>query len=66
MLDENTKNINSGEHWKVYFLPKPKLKLTGMTFNENEEEILNKETIANGFGQFFSSIAITLLQTLYL
>ena len=36
-----------------------------MTFNVNEEEILNKETIANGFGQSFSSIAITLLQTLH-
>ena len=34
-----------------------------MAFKVKEEEIWNKETIANGFGQFFYSIAATLLQT---
>ena len=36
-----------------------------MTFKVNKEEISNKESIANGFGQIFSSIAIRLLQTLH-
>ena len=36
-----------------------------MTFKVNKEEISNKETIANGFGQIFCSIAIRLLQTLH-
>ena len=47
------------------FPAKPKSKLTSTTFKVNEEEISNKESIANGFGQFFSSIAIRLLQTLH-
>ena len=50
---------------KSIFPTKPKSKLTNSTFEVNEEEISNKETIANGFGQFFSSIAIRLLQTLH-
>ena len=36
-----------------------------MTFKVNKEEISNKESIANGFGQIFSSIAIRILQTLH-
>ena len=66
LLDENTKNTTS--FWrtlKSIFPTTPKLKLTSTTFKVNEEEISNKETISNGFGQFFSSIAITLLQTLH-
>ena len=66
LLDENTKNATS--FWrtlKSIFPTKPKSKLTSMAFKVNEEDISNKETIANGFGQFFSSIAITLLQTLH-
>ena len=66
LLDEKTKNATS--FWrtlKSIFPNKPKLKLTRTTFKVNEEEIPNKETIANGFGEFFSSIAITLLQTLH-
>ena len=66
LLDENTRNATS--FWrtlKSIFHTKPKSKLTSTTFKVNEEEISNKETIANGFGQFFSSIAITLLQTLH-
>ena len=50
---------------KNIFPTKPKSKLTSTTFKVNEEEISNKETITNGFGQFFSNIAITLLQTLH-
>ena len=38
---------------------KPKSELTSTTFKVNEEVISNNETIANGFGQFFSSIATT-------
>ena len=66
LLDENTKSATS--FWrtlKSIFPTKPKSKLTSTTFKVNEEEISNKETIANGFGQFFSSIAITPLQTLH-
>ena len=66
LLDEKTKNATS--FWrtlKSIFPNKPKLKLTRTTFKVNEEEIPNKETIANGSGEFFSSIAITLLQTLH-
>ena len=66
LLDENTKNTTS--FWrtvKSIFPTTPKLKLTSTTFKVNEEEISNKETISNGFGKFFSSIAITLLQTLH-
>ena len=66
LLDENTKNATS--FWrtlKSIFPTKPKSKLTSMAFKVNEEDISNKETIANGFGQFFSIIAITLLQTLH-
>ena len=62
LLDENTKNATS--FWrtlKSIFLTKPKSKLTSTTFKVSEEEISNKETIANGFDQFFSSIATTLL-----
>ena len=50
---------------KVLFPTKPKLNLTSTIFKVSEEEILNKEPIANGWDQFFSSIAITLLQTPY-
>ena len=66
LLDENTKNLTS--FWrtlKSIFSTKPKSKLISTTFKVKEEEISNKETIANGFGQFFSSIATTLLQTLH-
>ena len=66
LLDENTKNATS--FWKTLksiFLTKPKSKLTSKIFKVNEEEISNKEPIANGFGQFFSSIATTQLQTLH-
>ena len=66
LLDETTRNATS--FWrtlKSIFHTKPKSKLTSTTFKVNEEEISNKETIANGFGQFFSSIAITLPQTLH-
>ena len=66
LLDENTKNATS--FWRTLkstFPTKPKSKRTSKTFKINEEEISNKETIAIGFGQFFSSIAITLLQTLH-
>ena len=66
LLNENTKNATS--FWrtlKSIFPTKPKLKLTSTAFKVNEEEISNKEIIAYGFGQFFSSIAITLLQTLH-
>ena len=65
LLDENTKNATS--FWrtlKSIFPTKPKSKLVSTTFKVKEEEISNKETIATGFGQFFSSIATTLLQTL--
>ena len=66
LLDENTRNATScWRTLKSIFPTKPKSKLTSTTFKVNEEEISNKETIANGFGQFFSSIAITLLQTLH-
>ena len=37
---------------KSIFPTKPKSKLTSTTFKVNEEEISNKEAIANGFGQF--------------
>ena len=58
--------LHSGENWKVYIFPtKQKKKITSMTFKVNKEEISNKESIANGFGQIFSSIAIRLLQTLH-
>ena len=50
---------------KSIFLTKPKSKLTSTIFKVNEEEISNNEPIANGFGQFFSSIATTQLQTLH-
>ena len=66
LLDESAKNTTS--FWrtlKSIFPTTPKLKLTSTTFKVNEEEISNKETISNGFGKFFSSIAITLLQTLH-
>ena len=66
LLDENTINANS--FWRTLkstFPTKSKSKRTSKTFKINEEEISNKETIAIGFGQFFSSIAITLLQTLH-
>ena len=62
LLDENTKNATS--FWRTLnsiSLTKPKSKLTSETFKVNEEEISNKETIANGFSQFFSSISTTLL-----
>ena len=66
LLDENIRNATScWRTLKSIFPTKPKSKLTSTTFKVNEEEISNKETIANGFGQFFSSIAITLLQTLH-
>ena len=61
LLDENTKN--AAAFWRILksiFPTKSKLKLTSTTFNVNEEETLNKETIANGFGQFFSNIATIL------
>ena len=45
-----------------YISHQTKLRLTSTIFKVNEEEISNKETIANGFGQHFSSIAITILQ----
>ena len=66
MLDESTKNATS--FWgtlKSIFPTTPKPKLTSTTFKVNEQEISNKETIANGLGQFFSSIATKLLQTLH-
>ena len=66
LLHENIKNPTS--FWRTLkniFPTKPKSKLTSTTFKVNEEEISNKETISNGFGQFFSNIAITLLQTLH-
>ena len=66
LLDENTKSATS--FWrtlKSIFPTKPKSKLTSTTFVVNEEEISKKETITNGFGQFFSSVAIKLLQTLH-
>ena len=66
LLDENTKNATS--FWrtlKSIFPTKPKSKLSTTTFKVNEEEISNKETIANGFGKFFSSKATTLLETLH-
>ena len=66
LLNENFKNATS--FWRIMksiFPTKPKSKLTNTTFEVNEEEISNKETIANEFGQFFSSIAIRLLQTLH-
>ena len=66
LLDENTKNATS--FWRTVkgILPtKQKSKLTSTTFKVNVEEISNKETITNGFGQFFSSIAKTLLQILH-
>ena len=65
LLDENTKNATS--FWrtlKSIFPTKPKSKLTSTTFKVQEEEISNKEAIPNGFGQFLSSIAKTLLLTL--
>ena len=67
LLDENTKNATS--FWrtlKSIFPIKPKSKLTSTTFKVNEEEISNKEIVVNGFGQFFSSIATKLFQTLNL
>ena len=66
LLHENLKNPTS--FWRTLtniFPTKPKSKLTSTTFKVKEEEISNKETITNGFGQFFSNIAITLLQTLH-
>ena len=66
LLDKNTKKATS--FWrtlKSIFPTKPKSKLTSTTFKVNEEEISNKETITNGFCQFFSSIAVRLLQTLH-
>ena len=66
VLDENTKNATS--FWrtpKSIFPTKPKSKLTSTAFKVNKADISNKETIANGFRQFFSSVAITLLQTLH-
>ena len=66
LLNENIKNATS--FWRTLkniFPTKPKSKLTCTTFKVNEEEISNKETITNGFGQFFSSIATTLLQILH-
>ena len=66
LLNENIKNATS--FWrtlKIIFPTKPKSKLTSATFKVNEGEISNKETITNGFGQFFSIIAIRLLQTLH-
>ena len=66
LLDENTKNATSFLRTLKSISPtKPKSKLTSTTFKVNEEEISNKETIVNGFGQFVSSIATTLLQTLH-
>ena len=67
LLDENTKNATS--FWRTLkgiFPIKPKSKLTSTTFKVNEEEISNKEIVVNGFGQFFSSIATKLFQTLNL
>ena len=66
LLDENTKNATS--FWrtlKSIFPTKPKSKLTTTAFKVSEEEISNKETIANGFGKFYSSKATTLLETLH-
>ena len=66
LLNENTKTASS--FWrtlKSIFPTKTKSKLTSTTFKINEEEKSNKETIASGFGQFFPSIAIRLLQTLH-
>ena len=64
------KNLLDEKHWnkhwrtlKSTFPTKPKSKLISTTFKVNEEEIWSEETIANEFGQFFSSIATTLLQT---
>ena len=51
---------------KSIFPAKPKSKLTSATLKVNEEEISNKESIANRFCQFFSSIATTLLQSPHL
>ena len=65
LLDENIKNATW--FWRKLesiFLTKPKSNLTSTKFKVNEEGILNKETIANGF-RIFSSIAKTLLQTLH-
>ena len=66
LLDENTRKATW--FWrtlKSIFPTKTKSKLTSTTFKVNEEEIPNKETVADGFGQVFSSIATTLLQTLH-
>ena len=66
LLNENIKNATS--FWRTLkniFPTKPKSKLTCTTFKVNGEEISNKETITNGFCQFFSSIAVRLLQTLH-
>ena len=64
------KNLLDEKHWnkhwstlKSTFPTKPKSKLISTIFKVNEEEIWSEETIANEFGQFFSSIATTLLQT---
>ena len=66
LLHENIKNPIS--FWRTLnniFRTKSKSKLTSTTFKVNKEEISNKETITNGFDQFFSNLAITLLQTLH-
>ena len=64
-LDENTKKATSlWRTLKSIFPDKPKSEPTSTTCKV-KEEILNKEIITNGFGQFFSSIATTLLQTLH-
>ena len=66
LLDENTRKATW--FWRTLkstFPTKTKSKLTSTTFKVNEEEIPNKETVADGFGQVFSSIATTLLQTLH-
>ena len=65
-LRENINNPTS--FWKSLkriFPSKPKTKHTSSTFRVNEKEISDKQTIANEFGRFFSSIATKLLHVLH-
>ena len=66
MLRENINNPTSfWKSLKKVFPSKPKTKHTCSTFKFDENEISDKQTIANEFGRFFSNIATKLLHILH-
>ena len=66
LLKDNIKNSTSfWKSLKKIFPTKSKAKHTDTTFKLNNEDILDKQTIASEFGKFFSDIPTKLMKTLH-